>query len=74
MLDNLHLLGKQSIIAPMTKAEAIAALGGTQKSCAQAIGVTRAAVQQWPELLTARISDRVVAAIARQQGAIRDGR
>ena len=46
----------------MTKKEAIDALGGTHALAAQAIGVSRPAIYRWPDLLTPRIQDRVVAA------------
>lgn len=51
----------------MDKAEAIRLLGGTNTSAAEAIGVTPAAVSQWPEVLPDRIVDRVQAALVRKQ-------
>jgi hypothetical protein len=49
----------------MEKARAIELLGGTVTAAARAIGVTRSAVSQWPDELPPRISDRVLAALAR---------
>jgi transcriptional repressor of cell division inhibition gene dicB len=49
----------------MDKATAIEMLGGTAASAARAIGVSPAAVNQWPRLLPARIADRVQAALWR---------
>lgn len=54
----------------MLKSTAIEALGGTVTSAARAIGVTPSAVSQWPEVLPGRISDRVLAALARQNLAV----
>lgn len=51
----------------MTKAEAIALLGGTAAAAARAIGISPAAVSLWPDDLPPRISDRVQAALFRQQ-------
>lgn len=51
----------------MTKAEAIALLGGTAAAAARAIGISPAAVSLWPDELPPRISDRVQAALFRQQ-------
>jgi hypothetical protein len=50
----------------MRKSEAIHLLGGTSQTAADAIGVTRQAVEKWPDELPPRIEDRVVAAIARK--------
>jgi hypothetical protein len=50
----------------MEKAKAIELLGGTPKSAADAVGVTASAVSQWPDVLPARISDRVLAVLARK--------
>lgn len=46
----------------LTKTKAIEILGGTTKSAALAIGCTVQAVNKWPVVLSARISDRVIAA------------
>ena len=54
----------------MNKTQAIELLGGTASKAAQAIGVTPSAVSQWPEELPSRISDRVLAALARKSGAL----
>jgi DNA-binding transcriptional regulator YdaS (Cro superfamily) len=57
----------------MNKAEAITLLGGTNASAARAIGITPAAVSQWPDELPARIADRVLAACHRmEEAAARD--
>lgn len=42
-------------------------LGGTATAAADAIGITPQAVSDWPEVLSARISDRVYAALARKK-------
>ena len=49
----------------MTKKQAIAYFGNVSAT-ARAIGISRAAVFNWPDVLTDRISDRVVAALARR--------
>ena len=51
----------------MDKQKAIELLGGTVRSAADAIGISYQAVKDWPEVLTARISDRVEAAVARKR-------
>ena len=53
----------------MYKAEAIQHLGGSIPAAATAIGVSYQAVNQWPEVLPARIVDRVQAALYRKQQA-----
>ena len=53
----------------MNKAEAIQQLGGSIPAAAKAIGVSYQAVNQWPEVLPARIVDRVQAALWRMQNA-----
>ena len=54
----------------MKKSEAIALLGGTVTSAAEAIGISSAAVSQWPDdnegELPQRIVDRVQAALYRR--------
>lgn len=50
----------------ITKTQAIKTLGGSVKSAAQAIGCTVQAVHKWPDVLSPRIADRVVAAQARR--------
>lgn len=50
----------------MKKSEAIELLGGTVSAAADAIGITRSAVSQWPEELPDPIRDRVQAAIWRR--------
>lgn len=51
----------------MLKTQAIELLGGTVTATAEAVGITPSAVTQWPDELPARISDRVLAALARQR-------
>ena len=51
----------------MNKAEAIQQLGGSIPAAAKAIGVSYQAVNQWPDVLPARIVDRVQAALWRMQ-------
>ena len=51
----------------MLKSEAIELLGGSIPAAAKAIGITYQAVDKWPDVLSARIADRVLAAMARQQ-------
>ncbi len=51
----------------LTKTEAIKMLGGSKSSAAKAIGCTVQAVHKWPEMLSDRIADRVIAAQMRQQ-------
>jgi len=50
----------------MLKSHALELLGGI-KDAADAIGVTPAAIYQWPDELPKRLEDRVVAAIARKR-------
>ena len=50
----------------MKKDRAIQILGGSIPSAAAALGVSYQAVNQWPEDLPPRISDRVFAAAVRQ--------
>lgn len=50
----------------MLKTHAIATLGGSVASVAEAVGVSYQAVDKWPDVLPARIADRVIAAIARR--------
>lgn len=50
----------------MNKAQAIELLGGTVTAAADAVGITRSAVSQWPDVLPDAIRDRVQAAIARK--------
>jgi hypothetical protein len=51
----------------MTKTDAINTLGGSIKSAAQAIGCTVQAVYKWPDVLSPRVADRVVAAKTRMK-------
>lgn len=50
----------------MRKDKAIELLGGTIPAAAGAVGVTYQAVMKWPDELSGRIADRVIAAIARR--------
>ena len=50
----------------MEKVKAIELLGGTNGAAADAVGISEAAVSKWPDVLPARIADRVVAAVARK--------
>lgn len=50
----------------MDKTKAIELLGGTVAAAAQAIGVTYQAVDKWPDRLSKRVADRVLAAQARK--------
>lgn len=53
----------------MKKLRAIELLGGSIPEAAKAIGCSYQAVRQWPEDLTPRIADRVVAALTRRDPA-----
>ena len=50
----------------MLKTEAIELLGGTVTAASKAIGISPAAVSQWPNQLTDPIRDRVQAALFRK--------
>lgn len=50
----------------MLKSKAIELLGGTVAAAAEAVGITYQAVDKWPDALPSRISDRVLAALARK--------
>jgi hypothetical protein len=50
----------------MDKFKAIELLGGSVAAASDAIGVTYQAVDKWPDVLPARIVDRVIAALVRQ--------
>jgi molybdenum-dependent DNA-binding transcriptional regulator ModE len=49
----------------MDKNVALQKLGGSVASAARAVGVSYHAVWKWPDVLTSKISDRVLAAEAR---------
>ena len=51
----------------MKKDYAIKLLGGTQKSAAEAVGISQQAVHNWPATLPPRIADRVIVALFRAQ-------
>jgi len=63
----LTIKKKECLNIDMNKSDAIKLLGGTPTACAEAIGITVQAVSDWPDVLSARISDRVYAALARKQ-------
>lgn len=46
----------------MKKSEAIEILGGSVSAAAKAIGISYQAVKKWPDPLTDKIADRVLAA------------
>jgi len=50
----------------MLKSHAISLLGGTPTAVALAVRVSTSAVAQWPDKLSDRIADRVLAALARK--------
>ena len=50
----------------MRKTQAIELLGGTTADAAREVGVTSQAISQWPDELPPRITDRVLAALARK--------
>lgn len=50
----------------MHKSKAIELLGGSIATAAEAVGISYQAVNQWPDDLPDRISDRVLAVIARK--------
>jgi hypothetical protein len=50
----------------MNKTQAIQLLGGTVTAAAEAVGISRSAVSQWPDELPDAIRDRVQAALARK--------
>ncbi len=66
-LLNHGLIKLMSNTQQMSKAEAVKLLGGSVKSAAQAIGCTPQAVHKWPDVLSPRIEDRVVAALLRMK-------
>jgi len=51
----------------MNKTDAIRLLGGSVATAATAIGTSYQAVSKWPDVLSRRIEDRVIAAIARRR-------
>lgn len=51
----------------MQKSKAIELLGGSITAAAESIGISYNAVKKWPDVLSARIADRVVAAVARKE-------
>lgn len=57
-------LARITLPAPMTKKDAIS-IFGTSVALADACGVTKSAVSQWPELFTERLTNEVVGAALR---------
>jgi len=51
----------------MNKSDAIQLLGGRVSTTAKAVGTSWQAVAKWPDVLSRRIEDRVIAAIARKR-------
>lgn len=49
----------------MKKSEAIELLGGSVAHAAKAVGINPQAISQWPDVLPARLLDRVIAACVR---------
>lgn len=49
----------------MTKSEAVAIFGNTQKALAKAVGLSRGRISQWPDELTQEQVDRVLGAAVR---------
>lgn len=54
----------------MTKTEAINLFGKTAMPLAKAMGVTKAAIGNWPEELTQNLEDRVIGAYVRNRGKV----
>ena len=54
----------------MTKTEAINLFGKTMMPLAKALGVTKAAIGNWPEELTQNLEDRVIGAYVRNKGTV----
>ena len=50
----------------MLKSKALELLGGTARKAATQLGISPQAVSKWPDELSPRIADRVVAAVARK--------
>ena len=48
------------------KTEAIEVLGGSTKEAAAALGVSYQAIDKWPEVLSNKVADRVLAAWTRR--------
>jgi len=58
----------------MKKSQAIDLLGGSIPAAASALGVSYQAVNQWPEELSRKVEDRVLAALVRRHPADWQGR
>lgn len=50
----------------MRKKHAIKLLGGSVAAAAEKIGISYQAVDKWPDKLSPRVADRVLAALARE--------
>lgn len=61
-------------IAGMKKSEAIERLGGSITSTAKAVGISYQAVKKWPDQLSQKIADRVIAAEVRASKSARQSR
>lgn len=62
----LHKMREVCCNGRVLKTKAIELLGGSPREAAEAVGVSQSAVSQWPDMLPPRISDRVLAALARK--------
>lgn len=49
----------------MKKSRALELLGGTPAAAARSLGVSHAAISQWPDELPARIAERVLGVVAK---------
>ena len=58
----------------MTKTEALELFGGRPADVARALGITRQAVNNWPDALPQSVSDRVLGAYTRLKGRRYTGR
>ena len=69
LLTWVDIFGLTVVQFGMHKSEAIELLGGSISAAADAIGVSYQAIDKWPDVLPARIADRVQAALWRMQQA-----
>lgn len=44
----------------MTKSDAVKMFGGTQTKLAEALGISKSAVSQWPDVLPRHLTERVI--------------